>query len=650
MIKAGTWVGLCAFGILLIGACGDDAGDGDFAPPAGSGGTTAPAGSGGAGSAAAGMGGRSGNGGASGRGTSGSGGASGAGAGGNSGAGGASGAGGSGGTGDEDDAGMVDPCDNVANACEEAVKECDGETLVTCAANSEGCLVETRTNCAATANNVCDEDASPPVCKLDPCRNAQGQLKPNVCVEEGTSCVGDFLVTCEKDSSGCPMAERIDCTLDGNNTACSDDGNEAECVDDPCVGISNCSEEGTTCRGTDLVSCEQRANDCLVEDITDCTDEAGETCDDSGTTARCDECENAQGCTTAGTTCQGTTFRRCSLVDDDDCLDLTIENCGESCNPTNGCVFAATCDGPTGTPVPNPLHATLKTPGSYGEYNTEGAGNEFIDYSCRTGNNTENGPDLLFALDVPGNSIATVELAGPDFASGAPFLFLITDCSDAGAGNAEDSCSAFSTTAITYFNDESTTERVYLVVDSSVAANFGTFGLELDVHEVECGDGVVDDDEQCDDGNILAGDGCNANCRVANGYACTKNSPSVCTERPTDGTCGVLRCALPADAPSGSVLCCTTQETCGLAFPQAYGAACIELAQAGTDDNECDDEPALQGGSGWPQMNGCCQPDDECGVRAGPGLGCVERTEVSLALEDGPGGLYGTPFAAQDCN
>ena len=226
-----------------------------------------------------------------------------------------------------------------------------------------------------------------------------------------------------------------------------------------------------------------------------------------------------------------------------------------------------------------------------------------------------------------------------------PFLFLLTDCSDP---NAEDSCTDWGAASITYFNDTNTTRRVYIVVDSAAAANFGTFGLELDVRPVECGDGRVDDEEQCDDGNTVAGDGCNATCGVANGWACTQTSPSICTERPTDGTCGVMRCALPTDAPAGSVLCCTTEATCGLAFPLAYGNACIELAQAGTNSSQCDDEVALEGG--WPTMDGCCQPDDECGLRAGPGLGCVERTEVWRALEDGDPDLYDGPFEAQDCN
>jgi cysteine-rich repeat protein len=44
----------------------------------------------------------------------------------------------------------------------------------------------------------------------------------------------------------------------------------------------------------------------------------------------------------------------------------------------------------------------------------------------------------------------------------------------------------------------------------------------------ECGDGVIQSGETCDDGNTNNGDGCGANCVVDGGYTCT-GEPSVCT-------------------------------------------------------------------------------------------------------------------------
>jgi len=47
-----------------------------------------------------------------------------------------------------------------------------------------------------------------------------------------------------------------------------------------------------------------------------------------------------------------------------------------------------------------------------------------------------------------------------------------------------------------------------------------------------CGNGVVDPVEQCDDRNLIGGDGCSATCTVEPGYTCA-GTPSVCTPTPT---------------------------------------------------------------------------------------------------------------------
>ena len=51
---------------------------------------------------------------------------------------------------------------------------------------------------------------------------------------------------------------------------------------------------------------------------------------------------------------------------------------------------------------------------------------------------------------------------------------------------------------------------------------------EAAVEAPVCGDGIVTEDEACDDGNTVDGDGCTANCTIEEGYAC-EGSPSVCT-------------------------------------------------------------------------------------------------------------------------
>ncbi|MFH1592261.1 MAG: hypothetical protein ABIB47_02755 [Candidatus Woesearchaeota archaeon] len=46
----------------------------------------------------------------------------------------------------------------------------------------------------------------------------------------------------------------------------------------------------------------------------------------------------------------------------------------------------------------------------------------------------------------------------------------------------------------------------------------------------ECGDGLVDDvEEECDDGDLVGGDGCNATCGIEEGWSCA-GEPSVCND------------------------------------------------------------------------------------------------------------------------
>ena len=49
-----------------------------------------------------------------------------------------------------------------------------------------------------------------------------------------------------------------------------------------------------------------------------------------------------------------------------------------------------------------------------------------------------------------------------------------------------------------------------------------------------CGDGIIQAGEQCDDGNVVNGDGCSSTCQVQTGFSCT-GTPSVCTTTCGDG-------------------------------------------------------------------------------------------------------------------
>ncbi|MDX2087005.1 MAG: lamin tail domain-containing protein [Kofleriaceae bacterium] len=67
---------------------------------------------------------------------------------------------------------------------------------------------------------------------------------------------------------------------------------------------------------------------------------------------------------------------------------------------------------------------------------------------------------------------------------------------------------------------------------------------------VVCGDGMVAQSEGCDDGDTDGGDGCSSTCSVETGFTCA-GAPSVCTEQPQNamGTCAnPFEITLAADA------------------------------------------------------------------------------------------------------
>jgi cysteine-rich repeat protein len=71
----------------------------------------------------------------------------------------------------------------------------------------------------------------------------------------------------------------------------------------------------------------------------------------------------------------------------------------------------------------------------------------------------------------------------------------------------------------------------YPALPNGSACSSGVCSSGMCVSEV-CGDGTVAMTEQCDDGNIVGGDGCSSLCAVEVGFNCS-GSPSTCS-----GTCG----------------------------------------------------------------------------------------------------------------
>jgi fibro-slime domain-containing protein len=126
-----------------------------------------------------------------------------------------------------------------------------------------------------------------------------------------------------------------------------------------------------------------------------------------------------------------------------------------------------------------------------------------------------------------------------------------------------------------------------------------------------CGDGVVTDDEACDDGGAVAGDGCSGNCRLEIGFGCD-GQPSVC--EPTVCGNGVQEGAETCD--DGNEI---PFDGCGVTCqrePRCSRDGCSSVCGDGlVIDEECDDGNARDG-------DGC-----SASCRTEPGFSCEPQSD-----------------------
>jgi fibro-slime domain-containing protein len=148
-----------------------------------------------------------------------------------------------------------------------------------------------------------------------------------------------------------------------------------------------------------------------------------------------------------------------------------------------------------------------------------------------------------------------------------------------------------------------------------VEAGFSCSPSGVPCHVVAlCGDGVVSSNEMCDDGNGQDGDGCTAHCKLELGYKCP-GQPSVCVAT----TCGdnvkegAEGCddgnAIPLDGCSAT---CQSEPDCS-------GASCTSYCGDGLIiDEDCDDGNALDG-------DGC---SSKCKLE--PGFMCAQKPSCEM--------------------
>jgi cysteine-rich repeat protein len=228
---------------------------------------------------------------------------------------------------------------------------CDSNTLVVCAENADGCLVEARTDCAATGG-TCDDETSDARCVGDPC---MGVAPADRCFSAGIGCEGDVLVECAADAAGCFVVTSTDCAA-SRGGACDDSGAAPMCLlpADPCEALpmgERCTTAGTSCDGDTLVTCAPNAFGCLVLSETDCSARAGGTCDTAAPPACTftgDPCDGVTECAAAGVRCEGPELVSCALDGygclveaRTDCSDTMFGFCDADASPLAMCATGA---------------------------------------------------------------------------------------------------------------------------------------------------------------------------------------------------------------------------------------------------------------------------------------------------------------------
>ncbi len=99
-------------------------------------------------------------------------------------------------------------------------------------------------------------------------------------------------------------------------------------------------------------------------------------------------------------------------------------------------------------------------------------------------------------------------------------------------------------------------------------------------HESTCGNGIREEGEGCDDGNLIANDGCNAECQVTRGFSCHKGAGGADICQPLCGDGVVIGNEECDDGNTDSCDTCTAE--CKLNFPR-----CGDGFKCGNE--ECDD-------------------------------------------------------------
>jgi len=413
----------------------------------------------------------------------------------------------------------ADPCAGVANACTTAGTSCSTDSLVTCAPNAFGCLVETTVDCTTGTAGACDDSGASAICTTtDVC--------PTPCTA-GAACSGPNLVTCAADAFGCLVATPTDCTATAFGFCDAAATPAAMCstaATDPCLGVTECgTAPARTCATDTLTVCSANAFGCFVGVDTDCTTD-GNICDPTEPASCVAPSVCGDGVIEGSETCDDT-----NVVAGDGCSDVCVLEAGWVCtgSPT---VCVPTC-------APLAAARVLNCASGMVSGDTADGTTAVSEYECETFTYPSNEEVWAFtnemATDVDVRIVATRGTSTRD-----ADLYVLEADSTVSCGEAACADSSTGTSGTETVDFVATAGENFFVAYDIYNAPVATTDYTLTVTCTPrvCGDGTRAASEGCDDANVVAGDGCSATCTVEPLFTCTGTAPSVCTGTCPNGT------------------------------------------------------------------------------------------------------------------